>query len=262
MEHLIRITTNFTGAALGGLGNFLLKSLKLKKREKEGEELSLKEITAATILIAKQYSIKFGILTLPEIYQSHSSQKFIFTGTFLERIAKNIMLVKHVKEDEFKITYTTEIQKYSCGKVTPIYEEEEDQITIKVENNDPFQSLENYLNLLFDEKTYELKSFRPYMFKDYNHYKKEIESVLSSKEKGKLKKKKSIFMIEDFPENFAGIWFDAKLFQRNLSNLYTIYYIPPGLDESALKIGNKNYQTQNYSGRIMVELNEENRMAF
>jgi hypothetical protein len=71
------------------------------------------------------------------------------------------MLVKHVKEDEFKITYTTEIQKYSFGKVTPIYEEEEDQITIKVENNDPFESLENYLNLLFDEKTYELKSFRP-----------------------------------------------------------------------------------------------------
>ena len=33
MDHLIRITTNFTGAALGALANTLLKSLKIKKME-------------------------------------------------------------------------------------------------------------------------------------------------------------------------------------------------------------------------------------
>ena len=35
MDHLIRITTNFTGAALCGLASILLKCLKVKKMKGE-----------------------------------------------------------------------------------------------------------------------------------------------------------------------------------------------------------------------------------
>lgn len=65
MDHLIRITTNFTGAALGGLANTLLKSLKVKKMEGESQELKKGEITQAAIKIAKQFNINLGAYTLP-----------------------------------------------------------------------------------------------------------------------------------------------------------------------------------------------------
>lgn len=65
LNHAIKITTNFTGAAMGGLGNFLLKSLKIKKMNKRPQELSIREITEAAILAAGQFSIKLGVYTLP-----------------------------------------------------------------------------------------------------------------------------------------------------------------------------------------------------
>ena len=68
MNYIIQITTNFTGAAVAGLANFLLKSLKKKKMNKKRVELSIDEITEATILAARQFSIKLGVYTLPEIF--------------------------------------------------------------------------------------------------------------------------------------------------------------------------------------------------
>jgi len=68
LNHAIKITTNFTGAAMGGLGNFLLKSLKIKKMNNRPQELSISEITEAAILAAGQFSIKLGVYTLPEIF--------------------------------------------------------------------------------------------------------------------------------------------------------------------------------------------------
>ena len=65
MEHMIKITANFTGAALGSLATHLSKSLKLKKMNQKRTEISIEEITDAAILIAKQYSIKLGVYTLP-----------------------------------------------------------------------------------------------------------------------------------------------------------------------------------------------------
>ena len=68
LDHIIKITTNFTGAAMASLGNFLLKSLNIKKMNKRPQELSINEITEAAILTAGQFSIKLGVYTLPEIF--------------------------------------------------------------------------------------------------------------------------------------------------------------------------------------------------
>jgi hypothetical protein len=62
---LIKITANFTGAALKNLGTFLMKTLMIKKMNKVKEELNVAEVTDAALLIAKKFSIKLGVYTLP-----------------------------------------------------------------------------------------------------------------------------------------------------------------------------------------------------
>lgn len=62
---MIKITTNFTGAALGGLGNSLLKSLKIQEMKKETPKLTKNDITCAAIVVARQFNINLGVYTLP-----------------------------------------------------------------------------------------------------------------------------------------------------------------------------------------------------
>lgn len=65
MQHLIKITANFTGAALGGLANSLIKFLKIQEMNKKPLILTKTDITDAAIIAAKQYNLGFGVYTLP-----------------------------------------------------------------------------------------------------------------------------------------------------------------------------------------------------
>ena len=97
LNHTIKITTNFTGAAMGGLANMLLKSLKIEKMNNISQELTVSEITEAAILAAGQFSIKLGVYTLPEIFSEKEGEKSLFSEAFLEKISRHFMLVKHEK---------------------------------------------------------------------------------------------------------------------------------------------------------------------
>jgi hypothetical protein len=84
--------------------------------------LSIHEITEAAILIARQFSIKLGAYTLAEIYRIKQDKKFMFSESFLEKISNHFMIVKYIKDNDYSIMYATETQRYSEGKVIPIYE--------------------------------------------------------------------------------------------------------------------------------------------
>ena len=84
--------------------------------------MSIDEITEAAILIACQFSIKLGVYTLPEIYRSKQDKKFMFSESFLEKISNQFMIVKYIKDNDYGIMYATETQRYSEGKIIPIYE--------------------------------------------------------------------------------------------------------------------------------------------
>jgi hypothetical protein len=95
------------------------------------------------------------------------------------------------------------------------------------------------------------------------------------------KKNKTVLVVQDFPEYQCALKYDTNLFERDKTDLYIIYYLNPdqSLSETSMvffgssnqvnKNANKSYirlkgntNELNYSGRIMVELNEEARMAF
>jgi SpoVK/Ycf46/Vps4 family AAA+-type ATPase len=97
LNHTIKITTNFTGAAMEGLANLLLKSLKIKKMNNKSQELTISEITEAAILAAGQFSIKLGVYTLPEIFSEKEGEKYLFSEAFIDKISRHFMLVKHEK---------------------------------------------------------------------------------------------------------------------------------------------------------------------
>ena len=46
----------------------------------------------------------------------------MFSESFLEKISNHFMIVKYIKDNEYGIMYATETQRYSNGKVVPIYE--------------------------------------------------------------------------------------------------------------------------------------------
>ena len=65
LRYLIKITSNFTGAALGGLSALLLKNLKIKQMDGKPIELTEDEVNKAATQSAKHFSINLGIYSLP-----------------------------------------------------------------------------------------------------------------------------------------------------------------------------------------------------
>lgn len=114
--------------------------------------MTIKEITEATILIARQYSIKLGVYTLPEIYGAQNSQKFLFTQHFLERIASRFLIVKYNAGTEYGIMYASEVQKFNNGYVVPFYEREEDKINLPPFRDHDFDAFTKYIKGLFPSK--------------------------------------------------------------------------------------------------------------
>jgi hypothetical protein len=121
--------------------------------------LTINEITDATILIARQFSIKLGVYTLPEIYGSQNSQKFLFTQHFLERIASRFLIVKHNGGSEYGIMYASEIQRFRDGLVVPSYEREEDKISLPPSRDNDFEAFLKYMKGLFPGKKEVVKIF-------------------------------------------------------------------------------------------------------
>lgn len=80
-------------------------------------KLAIDEITQTAILVARQFSIKLGIYTLPEIFSNLSEKKFVFTDTFLGRISRHLLIVNHKRQSEFEIMYAIESRKYLNGSI-------------------------------------------------------------------------------------------------------------------------------------------------
>jgi hypothetical protein len=212
LDHMIKITTNFTGAAIGSLANFLLKSIKIKIMDGKPVDITLDEITEAAILIARQFSIKLGVYTLPEIYSGKQDKKFMFSESFLEKISNHFMIVKFIKDNDFSIMYATETQRYSQGQVIPFYEKEEDKINIPVERKNDFDSFLKYIEAIFPRKKYDITSFRQSDYSRYSEYKLTVSKFLQDNDKKRMKNKKTVLIVQDYKGNEGDIKFEAKLF--------------------------------------------------
>jgi hypothetical protein len=69
-------------------------------------------------LAAKQFSIKLGVYTLPEMFSEKENEKYIFSEAFLEKISRHFVLVKHEKDSSFELFYATDTKLYFEGKVS------------------------------------------------------------------------------------------------------------------------------------------------
>lgn len=108
INHLILITSNFTGAALKRLNGSLLLDLRKKEMDKVEQQLCVDEMNQIAIVVARQFSITLGIYTLPEIYANHSNKRYLLNLIFLKRIANQLLIAaKRKNHSTFTLYYST-----------------------------------------------------------------------------------------------------------------------------------------------------------